>query len=91
MASGKVAPSPGITTIIEEAMAGEFHDFKNNKYPCGKVAANGMLVREGLVDLAKRLREGEFDEAPDEEDKANMRKELEGDPNGQALIKLLGL
>ncbi len=62
--------------IIKEALAGEFHDYKNDKYSCGKVAAAHLLTVAGFHDLATLVKEGEFDEEADEQDKANMRKDL---------------
>jgi hypothetical protein len=64
-----------IAFIIDEAKRGEYHDYKNQKYVCGKVAVSGALRAIGLVELAKRVENGEFDEEPDEEDK-NMLTEL---------------
>lgn len=72
----KVASTPLIEEIIKEAKAGEFHDFKNQKYVCGKMAVYGLLMKAGLSSLAARVSEGEFDEEADEEDKARMRKDL---------------
>jgi hypothetical protein len=78
--------SLGLRTIIAEAKAGEFHDYKNEKYACGKVALVGFLldeaarpatpkvVREALRTLAERVKDGEFDERPDQEDLEAMRK-----------------
>lgn len=68
--------TPGIETMIREAKAGEFHDYKNQKYVCGKLAVVGMLRAEGLNDLAARVIDGEFDEEADEQDKAELRKML---------------
>jgi capsid portal protein len=62
-------PTPAITEIIDEAKAGEYHDFKNEKYVCGKVALVAKLYTADLHDLAERVKEGEFDETPDEEDR----------------------
>ena len=62
--------------IIKEALAGEFHDYKNDKYSCGKVAAAHLLTVAGFHDLATLVKEGEFDEEADEQDKTNMRKNL---------------
>lgn len=62
--------------IIKEALAGEFHDYKNDKYTCGKVAAAHLLTVAGFHDLATLVKEGEFDEEADEQDKTNMRKNL---------------
>jgi hypothetical protein len=69
----KVPQTPLIAQIIAEAEAGEFHDYKNKKYNCGKVAAVGLLRQAGLEELAKRVMNGDFDETADEEDKANLR------------------
>jgi hypothetical protein len=74
-----------IKAIIAEAKAGEYHDYKNKKYVCGKVAANDLLqvaakqhgdekTKKLLLDLAERIRNGVFDEEADEEDKAAMRE-----------------
>lgn len=60
--------TPLIEQIIKEAKAGEFHDYKNEKYVCGKVAANELLTRAGLHELAAQIRRGEYDEEADEED-----------------------
>lgn len=68
--------TPALEKIIFEAKRGEFHDFKNNKYVCGKVALVGYLMEASLHALANRVKQGEFDEQPDEEDKAEMRKDL---------------
>lgn len=73
----KLPQTNGILEMIEEAKAGEYHDFKNNKYDCGKFAAVTKLIHLGHQDLADRVMMGEFDEQPDEEDKAAMRKLLD--------------
>jgi hypothetical protein len=75
----KIQPrTSAIEEMIQEAKAGEYHDYKNEKYDCGKVAVSGKLRRAGLTDLAKRVESGEFDELADEEDKANLRKDFPG-------------
>lgn len=66
-----------IRNIIKEAIAGEFHDYKNQKYTCGKVALVAYLQEAGLMQLSQRVIDGEFDEEADEEDKAEMRKDLQ--------------
>lgn len=70
----KLQKTPQIDFIISEAKAGEYHDYKNNKYVCGKVAASSHLRQAGLIDLAKRIEDGEFDEEADEQDKAYLKK-----------------
>lgn len=73
--------------IIREAKEGEFHDYKNKKYACGKVALVEYLQAESrihpdnetaqtLIKICKRVMDGEFDETADEEDKEEMRKFL---------------
>lgn len=67
----KLPQTPKVLTMIEEALAGEYHDYKNDKYVCGKVASAGLLRQMGgpeHVALAKRIEEGEFDEQADAED-----------------------
>lgn len=65
--------------MICEAKAGEYHDYKNNKYTCGKVESSRRLRSLGFIPLAIRIENGEFDEQADEQDKAMMRKSaLEG-------------
>ena len=60
----------------EHGTSYEFHDYKNDKYSCGKVAAAHLLTVAGFHDLATLVKEGEFDEEADEQDKTNMRKNL---------------
>lgn len=79
-------PSPLVRRIITEAKAGEYHDYKNKKYVCGKMAANELLTaaanetktdlesRRILIDEAAKIRNGTYDEEADEEDKAAMRE-----------------
>lgn len=75
-----------VRAIIDEAKRGEFHDYKNEKYARGKIAANALLTlaakhawadleaRRILLDQAEAIREGKYDEEADEEDKAYMRE-----------------
>jgi len=72
----KVNQTPAVLEMIVEAKAGEYHDYKNVKYDCGKMAVSQKLRAEGLIGLAKRVEGGEFDETADEDDKAEMRKHL---------------
>src|SRR5687768_195935 len=84
----KLPSTPEIEEMIAEAKAGEYHDYKNKKYDCGKVEVVKKLrhaaalprtpsvARKPLLDLAERVIDGEFDELADEEDKAMMRTEL---------------
>lgn len=64
----KLPSTPGIEFMIAEAKAGEYHDYKNKKYACGKVAVYALLKKEGLTELAARIVNGDFDEEADAED-----------------------
>jgi hypothetical protein len=65
----KLPPSALRDMVIEEAKAGEFHDYKNEKYVCGKVAVVGYLRQLDAEPLAQRVIDGEFDEEADEQDR----------------------
>ena len=71
-----------LDVMIHEAKAGEYHDYKNNKYACGKMESAMRLDNLGYSQLASRIKNGEFDEEADEDDKAAMRKtcDAEGVP-----------
>ena len=73
----KLPQTTEIQFMIEEAKAGEYHDFKNNKYDCGKMESATRLDRLGFHDLANRIKQGEFDESPDDEDRAECKKLLD--------------
>ncbi len=84
--------SPELDFIIQEALAGEYHDYKNKKYTCGKVESHNKLKKLGHDDLANRIANGEFDEEADEQDKAELKKSaLEGGFNEAQCEKLFGL
>lgn len=72
----KLPQTPELLAIIEEAKAGEYHDYKNKKYDCGKVEVVKRLQLLGHFNLAQRVIEGEFDEDPDDLDKENMRRDI---------------
>ena len=83
----KLPQTPDIKFMIEEALAGEYHDFKNRKYTCGKLESSQRLRKLGHMDLARRIENGEFDEEMDEEDKKKMKDEL-GDGPLANMLKL---
>ena len=73
--------SDGIKYMIREAKAGEYHDFKNDKYACGKMESSARLRSLGYPELAYRIERGEFDEEADDLDiqmmkNVNMQKKL---------------
>ncbi len=82
----KVTPTPLILQMIEEAKAGEYHDFKNQKYVCGKIALAGLLKEASLEELRQQVLNGDYDEPADEEDKAELRKGM-----SPSMQKALGL
>lgn len=70
--------SPYIQEIIKQAQRGEFHDFKNKLYVCGKVQLAHMLheaKEPALLQIRQAVINGDYDESPDDEDKAQMKKE----------------
>lgn len=80
--------SPGMQVLLDEAMTGEYHDYKNQKYDCGKIEVvkkleaeaalprTPRLTREKLKAIAQDVRQGVYDEEPDEADKAELRKTI---------------
>lgn len=65
-----------IDKILAEAEAGDYHDYKS-KYTLPKVRLVMHLEEVELNDLADRVRDGDFDEEPDEEDKKKLLREAE--------------
>lgn len=75
----KLPQTPEIKLMIQEALAGEYHDYKNNKYVCGKMESALRLDKLGHTDLANRIKNGEFDEEADADDQLRLKKiALEG-------------
>jgi hypothetical protein len=98
----KLKQHPEIVFMIQEAQAGEYHDYKNKKYICGKTEAVNKLYLiskffqdPSFLPLANRIADGEFDEEADEDDKKMMREAILKDSSSQQeaehMIKALGL
>lgn len=90
----KLPKSPKIDFMIEEALAGEYHDYKNEKYICGKMESSQRLRGLGYSELAIRIEQGEFDESCDEDDKMMLRNDLAANmpPElAQSMNHMLGL
>lgn len=67
-----------INQIILEARNGEFHDYRNDKYVCGKVAVVSMLIEtndERLKPIIDGVMNGDYDEHANEDDVAAMKKD----------------
>ena len=67
-----------VKEIIKQAERGEFHDFKNKLYACGKAQLAHMLHEANepsLLPIRQAVIHGEYDESPDEIDKAMMKKD----------------
>lgn len=64
----KLPQTKDIQFMIEEALTGEYHDYKNEKYVCGKFESATRLDKLGFKELADRIKNGEFDEKADDED-----------------------
>lgn len=91
----KMHPYPEVKQMIAEAEAGEYHDYKNEKYDCGKVASMGLLQtiatvypdqKEQALKIRSEILAGTYDEVADEEDKKKLAK---GMPEN--MKKILGL
>ena len=54
---------PELAYLMKEALAGEFHDFLNNKYPAPKMALVQKLEQHGLKELVEEVKNGEYDES----------------------------
>lgn len=70
--------TPYMEIIINEALQGMYHDFKNNIYAGPKVQLADMLFQAkhpALLPIRQAVMNGEYDESPDAEDKANMKKD----------------
>lgn len=72
-----------VQEIIKEAKAGEYHDYKNQKYVCGKVAVSAklryaahFLTSPQLLKIAQDIEQGVYDEQADEEDRADLHKTI---------------
>jgi hypothetical protein len=78
----KLPQTPEIKAMITEALAGEYHDYKNDKYVCGKFESATRLDSLGHYDLAKRIKDGEFDEEADDDDKKMLSDMLRQMVNG---------
>lgn len=75
----KLPPSELKDQLIREAKAGEFHDYQNEKYACGKMALSELLEQEGsnlALKIKSDVENGVYDETADENDKEKMRKEM---------------
>lgn len=80
----KLPKSPEIDFMIEEALAGEYHDYKHEKYICGKLESSQRLRGLGYPQLARRIEQGEFDEPADFDDIQMMAKDLDENSDNQA-------
>lgn len=91
-----------IHEMIKDAKSGEYHDYKNKKYDCGKMESYIKLkeiAKKYDVNFARTIAEdianGMYDESADEQDRENMRNDIlnntSNDIEAQALIKALNL
>lgn len=95
----KLSPSEGKDKMLELAKAGQFHDFKS-ELACGKMyfvecaewCKRNMIEADAkiIARLADEIKNGEYDEVADEEDKAEMAGWIDNDKsmNGNQKNKL---
>lgn len=83
-----------VMEIIRQAKAGEFHDFKNTTHVCGKMAVVKMLYEAdepALMSIRQAVIDGDYDESPDDDDKAKMKKDwLDDGGTEESYKKLFG-
>jgi hypothetical protein len=83
----RLEPTAEVLELLAEARSGEYHDYKNEKYVCGKTEAvrklrnasdrtSSLADKAKLIELSERVVEGEFDEQADAQDVADMQKTL---------------
>lgn len=81
--------------IIAEAKDNQYHDFKNEKYACGKIQLVSELSEfPELTDIKDAVIRGDYDESMDEADKKDMKDYLEyqlGEKGAKPFISDLGL
>ena len=66
-----------IQTIITRAEMGYYHDFKSTiAFPKMQLVRDLEIV--GLFDISNKVKNGEFDESPDEDDKKQIEEDLKG-------------
>ena len=51
-----------LTGLIYEALTGEFHDYKNEKYAAPKMVLVQKLKEKGLENIAQDVIQGMYDE-----------------------------
>lgn len=67
-----------LSNIISKASLGFYHDFKAPEHViCGKTDfVNDSASFPELKELRRAVMNGDYDESPDEDDKADMRKDM---------------
>lgn len=81
-----------VQEIIKQAIRGEFHDFKNTTYVCGKTQLVHMLHtanEPALLSIRQAVINGEYDESPDADDISNMKKDWAENGGNEAEWKTL--
>jgi len=100
-----IVPCEEIDYMITEARAGEYHDFKNKKYPCGKMAFVSIVdafskrnpdLLSHLTPLGEAVKNGDYDETADDLDSMKMTNEISKDDSmntkqKEGLLNMLGL
>lgn len=83
-----------VKEIIAQAERGNFHDFKDEVYVFSKLALIKMLDDSGepaLKPIREAVINGDYDESPDAEDKAMMKKDwLENGGTEETYRKMFG-
>lgn len=70
--------TPLINQILFEARQGEFHNYRNEKYDCGKVQVVSMLRQTNdkrLQPIIDGIMNGDYDETANEDEVAAMKND----------------
>lgn len=83
-------PCEEIEYMIKEAREGQYHDFKNKKYACGKMGFVAVADAFGkrnpnivshLEPLVEGIKNGDYDETADDLDQKRMSNDIMSDPS----------
>lgn len=101
----EAVPCEEIDYMIKEARGGEYSDYKNKKYTCGKMGfvavADAFSKRNPellphLTPLSEAIKNGEYDETADDIDNMKMTNEIMKDTSmntkqKEGLLNMIGL
>lgn len=78
-------------SIIDKAKKMVYHDFKSELAMPKVELVKDLAPFPELFDIMDAVKEGDYDEPPDESDKEDMRKDLRADGANDEFLKIFGL